>query len=343
MGAALVIGLPTFFRALYDYYLLIFGGVLLLTLLLMPDGIMGAVGRLWQSAMGKRRSLQQARSEQAQQPLPAFLRQHGAPELTAADLSKHFMGLKAAQGLSMRVRPGEVHGLIGPNGSGKSTTINVLTGVYSATEGKVMLGAVDVTPLQPHQLAAQGVTRTFQNIQLFSELTVLENVMMGFHRHMRAGFLHHLLQTGVARREEEAYREQALEILRFVGLEHLAGEQARNLSYGQQRLVEIARALAIKPVVLMLDEPAAGLNNVEVHRMTELIREVARGGITLLIVEHHMEMVMELCEQITVLNFGQKIAEGRPDEVKAHKQVIEAYLGGEEVMALLNGEVRSGA
>lgn len=343
VGAALVIGLPTYFRELYDYYLLIFGGILLLTLLALPDGIVGAAGRLWQKATSKARSLAAGEQEAAQLPLPAFLRQENAPEITAINLSKHFMGLKAVQGLEMTVKPGEVHGLIGPNGSGKSTTINVLTGVYNVTDGRVLLGGDDVTDKPPHELAALGVTRTFQNIQLFTELTVLENVMMGFHRHMKAGFFHHLFRTGAARREEEQYQQRSLETLAFVGLAHLAEEQARNLSYGQQRLVEIARALAVKPQVLMLDEPAAGLNNVEVHRMTELIREISKGGITLLIVEHHMEMVMELCEQITVLNFGQKIAEGGAAAVKSNKQVIEAYLGGDEVLALLNGEVGSHA
>ncbi len=339
VGSALVIGLPTFFRDLYDYYLLIFGAILLATLLLLPDGIVGALGRIWQRLTTKPRNDQPNRPEEPQRPLPDFLRQKDAPEITTIGLTKHFMGLRAVQGLHMTIRPGEVHGLIGPNGSGKSTTINVLTGVYGATSGKVLLGGQEVTDRQAHELAQLGMTRTFQNIQLFTELTVVENVMVGFHRHMKAGFLHHLFQTAAARLEEDAFRTQALEILRFVGLAHLAQEQARNLSYGQQRLVEIARALALKPRILMLDEPAAGLNNVEVHRMTALIREIARGGITLLVVEHHMEMVMELCEQITVLNFGQKIADGGPDAVRSDKLVIEAYLGGEDVLALLNGEV----
>lgn len=339
VGAALVIGLPTYFRELYDYYLLIFGAILLGTLLLLPDGIVGAIGRIWHRLTARAADLQSTQPEAPQQPLPAFLRQERAPELTAIHLSRQFGGLRAVQDLRLTVRPGEVHGLIGPNGSGKSTTINVLTGLYGATGGKVLLGGDDVTGRPPHELALLGVTRTFQNIQLFTELTVIENVLMGFHRHMLAGFLPHLLQTPGARREEAAFRAQAAEILRFVGLAHLAEQPAKNLSYGQQRLVEIARALALKPKVLMLDEPAAGLNHVEVARMTALIREIARGGITLLIVEHHMEMVMELCEQITVLNFGEKIAEGRPQAIRADKRVIEAYLGGDDVLALLNGEV----
>lgn len=338
-GSALVIGLPTFFRGLYDYYLLIFGGILLLTLLLVPDGIVGALGRLLR--LFQRESAREPGpvAGEAQLPLPAFLRQVDAPALTARDLSKHFTGLKAVEGLNMTVRPGEVHGLIGPNGSGKSTTINILTGIYSATRGSVLLGGTEVTDRQPHELAALGVTRTFQNIELFTELTVLQNVLVGFHRHMRTGFIDHLVRTPRARREEAGFEAQAIEILRFVGLAHLAHEQARNLSYGQQRLVEIARALAVEPRVLMLDEPAAGLNNVEVLRMTALIREIARGGITLMIIEHHMEMVMDLCEQITVLNFGQKIAEGGAAAIKADKQVIEAYLGGDDVRQLLGGEV----
>jgi ABC-type branched-subunit amino acid transport system ATPase component/ABC-type branched-subunit amino acid transport system permease subunit len=338
IGSALVVGLPTFFRSLYDYYLLLFGGILLLTLLLLPDGIAGATARLWRSLRSKGRGAATGLEPEAQRPLPEFLRRTG-PEVVITGLRKHFAGLKAVENLSMTLAPGEVHGLIGPNGSGKSTTINIISGVYDVTGGTVALAGEAVTNRRADQLARLGMTRTFQNIQLFTELSVLENVLVGFHQHMRAGFFAHLFQLPAARREEAAFRQRALAILGFVGIAHLADEQARNLSYGQQRLVEIARALATEPQVLMLDEPAAGLNNVEVHRMTALIREIARGGITMMIVEHHMEMVMELCDRITVLNFGEKIAEGTPEQVKSDDRVVEAYLGGDEVLALLNGEV----
>ncbi|HEY3366416.1 MAG TPA: branched-chain amino acid ABC transporter ATP-binding protein/permease [Symbiobacteriaceae bacterium] len=339
IGSALVIGLPTFFRQLYDYYLLLFGGILLLTLLLLPDGIGGAVARLWKSFRGKARTAQLDRPEGSQAPLPDFLRRTDGPPVRLEGLSMFFQGVKAVNNLTMTIAPGEVHGLIGPNGSGKSTTINVITGIYTATAGQVSLGDETVTSRAPDQLARLGMTRTFQNIQLFTDLTVLDNVLVGFHRHMSAGYIAHLLRLPSALREEAAFRERAMAILQFVGIDHLAGEEAKNLSYGQQRLVEIARALATEPRVLMLDEPAAGLNNVEVHRMTALIREIARGGITLLIVEHHMEMVMELCDAITVLNFGEKIAEGNALQVKSNPKVIEAYLGGDDVISLLNGEV----
>jgi branched-chain amino acid transport system permease protein len=255
--------------------------------------------------------------------------QQRAP-LSLDDVRMYFGGVRAIDGVSLVVEPGQVHGLIGPNGSGKSTLVNVVTGVYTPTSGTVRFGSTVLNQLRPHDIAKLGITRTFQNIQLFKDLTVLDNVVMGFHIHRRARFWHQLLRTRRAAVEEADARERALGLLAFLDIEHLAWAEAQSLPYGLQRMVEIARALASGPSILLLDEPAAGVNPSEISQLSEVIRRVAAAGVTLLVIEHHMDLVMGVSNHITVLDYGRKIAEGTPPSVQANQTVIEAYLGSAE-------------
>jgi len=234
------------------------------------------------------------------------------------------------------IKRGTVHGLIGPNGSGKSTFVNVVTGVFRPSAGRITLGDKRLVPQGPHRMASHGITRTFQSIRLFGDISVIDNVMVGFHLHLRCGFLAQLLQTRAAVAEEAAFRRKAMALLEFVGIAERAHDQAQNLSYGQQRLLEIARALAARPQLLMLDEPAAGVNPTELHHLARIIRDIKAAGVTLLVIEHHMELIMGISDVISVFDFGQKIAEGSAAAVREDNKVIEAYLGVAESEAAVD-------
>ena len=252
--------------------------------------------------------------------------EHGVLEVRG--LIKRFGGLAAVSNLDMTVREGEIHALIGPNGSGKTTTLNVISGIYRATAGSVKFRDEELTRLAPHTIASRGVTRTFQNIRLFANLTVLENVMIGRHTRLTSNFFGALIPNPQTAREERDARERAHELLAFVGLAAVAGAQARSLPYGDQRRVEIARALAAEPALLLLDEPAAGMNATETDNLVSLLYAVRDRGVTQLLIEHDMNLVMSISNRITVLNFGTHIAEGPADVVAANPDVITAYLGG---------------
>lgn len=250
--------------------------------------------------------------------------------LKAEKVSKVFGGLKAVSNFDMYINKGELIGLIGPNGAGKTTAFNLLTGVYQPTTGAIEFDGKSVVGLKPFQITQGGIARTFQNIRLFSELSVLDNVKIAYHSHVKYGLTEAVLRIGRYFREEDEIEQKAIDFLKIFKLDHKKDEIAKNLPYGEQRRLEIARALAAKPKLLLLDEPAAGMNPQETQALMEMISWIRKEfGLTILLIEHDMNLVMGICERIYVLEYGSIIAHGTPNEIKNNPQVIKAYLGEE--------------
>jgi len=269
--------------------------------------------------------------------------------LQTTGMTKTFGGLAAVQDIDFHIDPGEIVGVIGPNGAGKSTFFNLITGLYKPTRGRILVAGKDLTGRRPDVVLRAGVARTFQNIRLFQNMTVLENVLVGYHSRLRSRLIGDVLKLPRTRAEERAARIQALEILRFFGdrLYPYRDDLARNLAYADRRLLEIARALAARPKVLLLDEPTVGMNPSETEHAIRLIARIRDQGLTIVLIEHKLNVVMGMSNRVVVLDYGQKIAEGSPREVQANEQVIEAYLGRKaaaQAAALLDKrEAREGA
>lgn len=324
VGALLLTYLPEYLQQLQYWQAFAYGFLLAAVMFVLPLGVFGTLIELARRLRPHARGIVSAPAMELAEALRSRL---AGSELDVQALTVRFGGLTALDEVSMQVRPGEIHALIGPNGAGKSTLVNTISGFYRPADGRFTLEGTDLTRAAPHQIARHGLARTFQNTELFGELTVLENVMVGYHQRLRYGLLDAAIRTPRFRRGEQACREVAASLLGFVGLADYAYEKARFLPFGLQRRLEVARSLASGPRLLLLDEPAAGLTSREIEDLDGMIRRIASLGVSVLLIEHHVDLIMAVADRVTVLDYGEVIASDMPDRIQEDARVIEAYFG----------------